>query len=88
VCARLPELAPGRSYSQLVLWYFRGVPTLTMSQAENLRIVGYAHADEPGYDEWLSYYKAVIHCFVACTRDIAACTSSASSILAVEKRCH
>ena len=51
---------------------FAACAALAINEAKNLRIIGYVHADEPGYYEYLSYYDAVIHRFVASTRDIAA----------------
>lgn len=50
---------------------FAACAELASNEAERLRIIGYAHADEPGYYDWLTHYEPVIHRFIASTRDIA-----------------
>jgi glycosyltransferase involved in cell wall biosynthesis len=51
---------------------FAACAKLATSEAERLRIIGYAHADEPGYYDWLLHYEPMIHRFIASTRDIVA----------------
>lgn len=66
------SLLPGILIPNWAYGTFAVCASLAINQAENLRIIGYAHADEPGYYEWLSYYEEIIHRFVTSTRDIAA----------------
>ena len=65
------SLLPGVLIPNWAYGTFAVCAILAANEAENLRIIGYAHADEPGYYEWLSYYETVIHRFVASTQDIA-----------------
>jgi Glycosyl transferases group 1 len=51
---------------------FAACAKLAANEAERLRIIGYAHADEPGYYDWLLHYEPVIHRFIASTQDIVA----------------
>ena len=51
---------------------FAACAKLATNEAERLRIIGYAHADEPGYYDWLVHYEPVIHRFIASTLDIVA----------------
>jgi len=51
---------------------FAACAKLATNEAESLRIIGYAHADEPGYYDWLVHYEPVIHRFIASTLDIVA----------------
>jgi glycosyltransferase involved in cell wall biosynthesis len=51
---------------------FAACAELASNEAERLRIIGYAHADEPGYYDWLTHYEPIIHRFIASTRDIVA----------------
>lgn len=44
---------------------------LLSHHAKNLRIIGFAHADEDKYYDWLSYYEPIIHKFVAVSTEIA-----------------
>jgi glycosyltransferase involved in cell wall biosynthesis len=50
---------------------FAACAKLAANEAERMRIIGYAHADEPGYYDWLLHYEPVIHRFIASTQDIA-----------------
>lgn len=45
---------------------------MTTKQAEAMRVIGFAHTDEAGYYEWLTYYEPIIHQFVAVSPEIAA----------------
>ena len=45
---------------------------LAKANAQALRVVGFAHTDEPDYYEWLTYYEPLIHRFVAVSQEIAA----------------
>lgn len=43
---------------------------LSLTQAQNLRVIGIAHTDEIDYYEWLQYYESIIHVFIAVSSDI------------------
>ncbi|MCB0164755.1 MAG: glycosyltransferase family 4 protein [Anaerolineae bacterium] len=43
---------------------------ITKTQASNIRTIGYAHADDPEYYNWLTYYEPIIHRFVAVSQEI------------------
>lgn len=43
---------------------------LSLTQAQNLRVIGIAHTDELDYYEWLQYYESIIHVFIAVSSDI------------------
>jgi glycosyltransferase involved in cell wall biosynthesis len=60
-------LIPNWSYGT-----FAACAKLAINEAERLRIIGYAHADEPGYYDWLLHYEPIIHRFIASTPDIVA----------------
>ncbi len=45
--------------------------SIATDQPEALRIIGFAHADEADYYEWLAYYEPIIHRFVAVSQEIA-----------------
>ncbi len=44
---------------------------LASNYSNRMRVIGFAHADEPGYYEWLSYYQSMIHRFLAPNEEIA-----------------
>ncbi len=45
---------------------------MSLREAETMRVIGLAHADEAVFYEWLSYYEPLIHKFVAVSREIEA----------------
>lgn len=44
---------------------------LSLTKADVMRVVGFAHTDEEAYYDWLEYYEPIIHCFVAVSQEIA-----------------
>lgn len=54
-------------------WSFGAYATyaaIAKKQPQALRLIGYAHADDPEYYNWLTYYEPIIHRFVAVSREI------------------
>jgi glycosyltransferase involved in cell wall biosynthesis len=51
---------------------FAACAKLAINEAESLRVIGYAHADEPGYYDWLLHYEPVMYRFIASTQNIMA----------------
>ncbi len=45
---------------------------LSRSRADEMRILGFAHSDEPYYYDLLAYYEPIIHRFVAVSQEVAA----------------
>lgn len=65
-------LLPGIIIPNWAYGTFAACAALATEQPDKLRVIGYAHSDEIGYYDWLSYYEAIIHRFIASTPDIAA----------------
>lgn len=45
---------------------------LSLTESQNMRVIGFAHSDEEMYYEVLQHYEPIIHIFVAVSEEIAA----------------
>jgi hypothetical protein len=52
---------------------------IAMDTPATLRVIGFAHTDEPDYYEWLVHYEPIIHLFVAVSQEIAATLTRVSN---------
>src|SRR6266511_896484 len=46
---------------------------LAQEDPDRLRVIGYAHSDEPYYYETLQYFEPIIHKFIAVSQDVGDC---------------
>ncbi|MCB0214191.1 MAG: glycosyltransferase family 4 protein, partial [Anaerolineae bacterium] len=61
---------PGVVIPNLSFGAYATYAAISTKKAQALRLLGYAHADDPEYYNWLTYYEPIIHRFVAVSQEI------------------